>query len=59
MQGTADDHLIALYADDDHIAVGAVVVDNPRAFLKVRKAIARRVTVDEIELPSVALPAAP
>jgi NADPH-dependent 2,4-dienoyl-CoA reductase/sulfur reductase-like enzyme len=59
VQGTADDHLVALYADDDHIVVGAVVVDNPRAFLKVRKAIARRVTVDEIELPSVALPAAP
>jgi 3-phenylpropionate/trans-cinnamate dioxygenase ferredoxin reductase subunit len=51
-QGDAHDRLVALYADADGIAVGAVVVDDPRAFMKVRKAIVKRQPAAEIVLPA-------
>jgi NADPH-dependent 2,4-dienoyl-CoA reductase/sulfur reductase-like enzyme len=51
IQGTAEDHLVALYADENSIVVGAVVVDDPRAFMKIRKAIVKRVPVADVELP--------
>jgi NADPH-dependent 2,4-dienoyl-CoA reductase/sulfur reductase-like enzyme len=51
-QGDAHDMLVAIYADADGIAVGAVVIDDPRAFMKIRKAITKRQPVTEIELPA-------
>jgi 3-phenylpropionate/trans-cinnamate dioxygenase ferredoxin reductase subunit len=59
IQGSADDHLVALYADEDLVVVGAVVVDDPRAFMKVRKAIARRAPLGEVELAAASMPANP
>jgi NADPH-dependent 2,4-dienoyl-CoA reductase/sulfur reductase-like enzyme len=46
----AHDHLIALYADDNGVVVGAVVVDDPRAFMKIRKAILARSLVGDLSL---------
>jgi NADPH-dependent 2,4-dienoyl-CoA reductase/sulfur reductase-like enzyme len=43
--------LIALYADDEARLVGAVVVDDPRTFMKMRKAVAARDQVGGVELP--------
>jgi NADPH-dependent 2,4-dienoyl-CoA reductase/sulfur reductase-like enzyme len=50
-QGNAHDHLVAIYGDADGTAVGAVVVDDPRAFMKIRKSIVKRQPVAQIELP--------
>ena len=51
-QGTVlDGELIALYADDEARLVGAVVVDDPRTFMKMRKAVAARAPVGTVELP--------
>jgi 3-phenylpropionate/trans-cinnamate dioxygenase ferredoxin reductase subunit len=41
MTGTAEDHLTAVYADADGVAVAGVVVDDPRKLLRFRKAIAK------------------
>jgi 3-phenylpropionate/trans-cinnamate dioxygenase ferredoxin reductase subunit len=51
-QGDAHDRLVALYADSDSTAVGAVVMDDPRAFMKIRKAIVKRQLVAEVALPA-------
>ena len=50
MIGTADDHLIAVYADDEGVAVGGVTVDDPRTMLKFRKAIMKRAPASELTL---------
>ena len=51
-QGTVlDGELIALYADDEARLVGAVVVDDLRTFMKMRKAVAARAPVGTVELP--------
>jgi NADPH-dependent 2,4-dienoyl-CoA reductase/sulfur reductase-like enzyme len=51
-QGTVlDGELIALYADDEDRLAGAVVVDDPRTFMKVRKAVAAKAPVGTVELP--------
>jgi NADPH-dependent 2,4-dienoyl-CoA reductase/sulfur reductase-like enzyme len=42
LRGDVDDHLVALYADGDHVLVGGVVVDDPRGLMKIRKAITNR-----------------
>lgn len=44
------DRFVAVYADVDGIAIGAVVVDDPRALMMCRRAIARRQTVAELEI---------
>ncbi|MCW2816066.1 MAG: p-cumate dioxygenase [Nocardioides sp.] len=41
--------LVAVYADDTGRAVGAVVVDDPRLLMKVRKAITRDTRLAELE----------
>jgi 3-phenylpropionate/trans-cinnamate dioxygenase ferredoxin reductase subunit len=51
-QGDAQDHLVAVYADADGTAVGAVVLDDPRAFMKIRKSIVKRQPAAAIELPT-------
>jgi NADPH-dependent 2,4-dienoyl-CoA reductase/sulfur reductase-like enzyme len=51
-RGDVHDRLAALYADVDGTAVAAVVVDDPRAFMMLRKSILKRQSVAEIELPA-------
>lgn len=49
-QGTVSDgRFVAAYADQDGIAVGAVVVDDPRTLMTCRRAITRRQPEAELE----------
>lgn len=47
--GMASGDLVALYAAPDGRLVGALVVDDPRLLMKVRKAIAARTRATEVE----------
>jgi NADPH-dependent 2,4-dienoyl-CoA reductase/sulfur reductase-like enzyme len=49
LHGDVDDHLVALYADDNAVVIGGVVLDDPRALMKVRKAINKRQPLAELE----------
>lgn len=51
-QGDVHTGLVALYADAEGVAVGAVVVDDPRGFMKIRKSIVKRSPVDDIDVPA-------
>jgi 3-phenylpropionate/trans-cinnamate dioxygenase ferredoxin reductase subunit len=57
LTGPAANHLVALYADDAGTVVAAVVIDDPRTFMKLRKAVTRRVQADEVEVPDAQLTA--
>lgn len=57
LTGPAADHLVALYANDAGTVVAAVVIDDPRTFMKLRKAITRRVQADDVEVPDAQLTA--
>ena len=48
--GVGADSLVAVYADHGGIVVGAVCVGDPRALMKCRKAIARRLPVADLGL---------
>jgi len=48
MTGTAEEHLVGVYADGAGAVVGAVVVDDPRRMLQFRKAIMRRAPATEL-----------
>lgn len=51
LDGTGPQDLVAIYADASGAAVGGVVVDDARAFMKVRKAVTRRSPGAEVDLP--------
>jgi NADPH-dependent 2,4-dienoyl-CoA reductase/sulfur reductase-like enzyme len=54
--GGASDKLVAVYTADGGPVVGAVVVDDPRALLKLRRAVAARTPLADLDLvPSGAL----
>lgn len=48
LDGDAAESLEAIYIDEAGTVVGAVVVDNPRAFMRYRKAIGNRVALSEL-----------
>ncbi|WP_412520741.1 FAD-dependent oxidoreductase [Actinomadura madurae] len=50
--GDAHTGLTALYADSNGVAVGAVVVDDPRSFMRIRRAISKGSTVEGIDVPA-------
>jgi len=52
LQGTAEDRLVATYADESGVLVGAVVVDDPRTTMKLRKAMAKRLLAADLPLPT-------
>ncbi len=54
--GSGSEPVVAIYAGTDGVVVGAVVLDNPRLLMKIRKAIANRaqaVTLDALLDPPV------
>ncbi|MGW3167864.1 FAD-dependent oxidoreductase [Streptomyces sp. NPDC001142] len=53
--GDGPEDLVAVYADSAGAVVGGVVVDNPRAFMKLRKAVTGRAAVTDLE-PPLAVP---
>jgi len=57
LTGSAEDHLVATYADGAGAVVGAVVVDDPRAMLQLRKAIMKGARASELVAPKAAPPA--
>jgi hypothetical protein len=48
--GTGIEPLVAVYANEDRIVVGALVVDDPRTLMKCRKAVASRARFDTLDL---------
>lgn len=48
LTGSAEDHLVAAYADAAGTLVGAVVVDDPRTMLQFRKAIMKRAPASDL-----------
>jgi 3-phenylpropionate/trans-cinnamate dioxygenase ferredoxin reductase subunit len=55
--GDMENKLVAVYADDESRIVGAVVVDDPRALMKFRKAIAKSATLADLDLVPRTVPA--
>lgn len=51
MRSGDDGRLAALYADADGVAVGAVVVGDPRGFIGLRRALAARTPARDVVLP--------
>ncbi|MEU3269306.1 FAD-dependent oxidoreductase [Saccharomonospora sp. NPDC006951] len=51
LAGEGPDDLVAVYADDEGRVVGCVVVDDARAFMKLRKAVTKGIGVEELEPP--------
>lgn len=49
--GDGPEDLVAVYADTSGTAVGGVVVDDPRAFMKLRKAVTKGLAVADLEPP--------
>lgn len=54
MTGHGPEDLVAVYTDETGTVVGAVVVDDPRAFMKLRKAVTKRSSVSELGLADAA-----
>lgn len=50
LAGSGPEDLVAVYADDQGVVVGAVVVDDTRAFMKLRKAVTRGTPVTDLDL---------
>lgn len=48
--GSVESGLVAVYADETGLVTGALVVDNPRMLMKCRKAVTKRVTIDDLDL---------
>jgi hypothetical protein len=48
--GIEEDSLAAVYADRDGIVVGAVCVGDARTMMKCRKAIAKRLPIEDLGL---------
>ena len=46
----ADGTLVALFADDEHRTVGAVVLDDARTFMRARRAVGARTPVGQVDL---------
>lgn len=55
--GEGPDDVVAVYADDRGVVVGGVVVDDPRAFMKLRKAVTKRTPASELAPPLAPSPA--
>lgn len=51
LSGEGPEDLVAVYADDSGAVVGGVVVDDPRAFMKLRKAVTKRAPAVDLEPP--------
>lgn len=49
--GEGPEDLVAVYADGSGTVVGGVVVDDPRAFMKLRKAVTKRTPASELAPP--------
>lgn len=47
--GDVPEELVAVYAHEDGTVVGGVVVDDPRTFMTVRKAVTKRVSIGDLE----------
>lgn len=56
LAGEGPEDLVAVYADDEGTVVGGVVVDDPRVFMKLRKAVTRASAVADLDA-SLAVPA--
>lgn len=56
LAGDGPQDLIAVYVDDAGTVVGGVVVDDPRAFMKLRRAVTKRASLADLE-PPLAIPA--
>ncbi|PWV80033.1 Reductase C-terminal [Prauserella marina] len=56
LAGDGPDDLVAVYADEVGKVVGGVVVDDARAFMRLRKAVAKRCGIEDLE-PPLAQPA--
>lgn len=56
LAGDGPQDLIAIYVDDAGTVVGGVVVDDPRAFMKLRRAVTKRASLANLE-PPLAIPA--
>lgn len=52
LEGDVQAGLVALYADSAGVAVGAVVVDDPRGFMRIRRALLARSQASAIEVPA-------
>lgn len=48
---TGDNQVAAVYADRDGTVVAAVVVDDPRLLMKLRRAVAARTPIDALDAP--------
>lgn len=53
LTGDGPEDLVAVYADDAGTVVGGVVVDDPRAFMKLRKAVTKGAVLTALEPPLV------
>lgn len=51
LAGEGPEDLVAVHADDSGTVVGGVVVDDPRAFMKLRKAVTRRTSAAQLAPP--------
>lgn len=49
VSGDGPENLVAVYADAAGTVIGGVVVDDPRTFMKVRKAVTKRTSVDDLK----------
>jgi NADPH-dependent 2,4-dienoyl-CoA reductase/sulfur reductase-like enzyme len=56
LAGEGPEDLVAVYADAAGIVVGGVVVDDPRAFMKLRKAVTKRTPAAELQPPLAPAP---
>lgn len=54
LAGDGPEDLVAVYTDGAGTVVAAVVVDDPRAFMKLRKAVTKRAFLSELDLPEAA-----
>ena len=56
LSGGGPEDLVAVYADEAGQAIAAVVVNDPRGFVKLRKAITKGTDVAELDLPETSTP---
>lgn len=47
------DSFIATYVDDQGTVIGGLVINDPRTFMKIRKAVAGRARADDLDVPIV------
>jgi NADPH-dependent 2,4-dienoyl-CoA reductase/sulfur reductase-like enzyme len=56
LAGQGPEDLVAIYVDEAQKVVGGVVVDDPRAFMKLRRAVTKQTDFSDLE-PALSVPA--